>query len=173
MLTCRIEKNCYFSRKMDTLVLAFFSVSGILLGVSISYSSDLILFSMMHRMLTSPVTIVGLVSVNLLPFLITAIAICLSKPYLIFLLAFFKCFLYAFVRCGISIYFFQAGWLIGALLLSDSIVIALLHWYWIRHLHAFRKNAIKDMAFCLLVALATCLIDNLWVSPFLITLISD
>ncbi len=171
MLTYHLDDSFRFSRKTELVILAFFSFSGSLFGVLISYTSDSFLPHLMHRTIASPVTIVGLVSVTFFPFLITAIATFLSKTYLFFLLAFFKCFSFAFVRSCVYISFPQAGWLVGTLLLlSDSIVVMLLHWFWIRHLHSIRDTAIKDMIFCLAVTFAMCIIDYRWVLPFLMNL---
>lgn len=174
MLTCRIADLLHTERKIDLFFLAFFSCSGAVLGVTVAYTSESSFCSLMRTAASSPVSIVGLMLVTLFPFLITAIAFYLSKPYLLLVISFFESFTYALSMCSVYIAFLQAGWLVCMLLLfSDTMVIAVLHWYWIRNIHGFRDSTIRDLVSCIAVTLTVGLIDYIWVSPFLITLMND
>ena len=168
MFVYHVQNSVHFHRKSELVILALFSFYGVLLGTLVSYAPDSLFSSLMHRTITSPATIVSLVSITFFPFLITAFIMFLSKTYLFFLLAFLKCFSFSFLWSCICISFPNAYWLLQPLLLfSDSVVLVLLHWLWIRHLHSIRDTAIGDMIFCLAVTLAICFIDCKWISPIL------
>lgn len=165
MSTYRIVDYLHFSRRSKLFILAFISLSSIALGIMISRTADPYLYSLMRGVLISPVSIVGLLIVNCLPLLITAIIVLLSKPCLFLLHCFVKNFSYSFIRSLICISFAHAGWLAGAILLfSDTIVMCLLHWFWIRHLHFIRKSVKKDLLICLIFSLIACFADYIWVS---------
>ena len=157
-----------FGRKTIGFVLAFFGLCGIVLGVLTSYSVDPYLFSAMRRSSFRSVSIIGLITAAWLPFLISAIFVSLSKLYLFIPLSFIKSFSYAFVRSFVAISFLQAGWLAASILLfSDTIVICLLYWYWIRQTGNTSKTAVKDLFICLFISLIACIIDYFWVSNIL------
>ena len=165
MFTYRFADYLHFSRRNKLFLLAFLSLSGIVLGAIVSYTAAPLLYSLMRGVLTNPVSIVGLLIVTCLPLLITAIIVLLSKPCLFLLHCFVKNLSYSFIRNLICISFAHAGWLVAAMLLfSDTIVMCALHWFWIRHIHYIRKSARKDLLICLLFSLIACFVDYSWVS---------
>jgi len=164
----------HIDRKTELFLLAFFSSFGAAFGVIIACSSNAYFFSMMRMAAFRHVSIVDLTLVTLFPFLITAIAFFLSKPYLFFVIAFFKAFLYTLMLSCICIEFLQAGWLVCFLLLfSDTFVTLILHWYWVRHIHGFLGSAFTELFFCMAFSLGICLIDYIWVAPFLTALMNN
>lgn len=163
----------HIGRKTELLFLAFSSCAGAVLGVAIAYNMEPYFFSMMRMAASGHVSIVGLLLVIIFPFLISAIAVYLSKPYLFLPLSFFKCCVYSLVLCGICIEFSSAGWLVCMFLLfSDTFTILALHFFWIRYLHGFRKFAFKELLITLSASLCFCFLDYIWVSPFLFTLMN-
>ena len=165
MSTSHIVNYLHFSRRSKLLLLAFFSFSGILLGVITSHNIDPFLFPLMHSVLSDSVSIVDLIVVACFPFLITAIIVLLSNPCLFLLHSFVKSFSYAFVRSFTCISFGDAGWIVGAMMVfSDTLVMCVLHWFWIRHLHFIQKSAKRDLLICFVLSLVACFIDYFWVS---------
>ena len=174
MSTCRIVSSLHIDRKMELFLLAFFSCCGAVLAVAVSGSSELSISLMMRMAASSHVSIVGLMFSASLPFLITVVAYCFSKPFLLFPISFIKTFSYTLAICSVRIGFLQAGWLVCMLLLfSDTAAIVVLYWHWIRNIHGFRDSALTEMLFCTAVALVVTVIDYIWVSPFLMALISN
>lgn len=174
MSTYCIADFVSFHRKDKLFFLAFFSFCGTLFGTLTSYHLDSFILALMRRGSFASVSIVGLIVVNFLPFLITSVVILLSKPFLFLPIGFLKNFSFAFIRSLICISYGQAGWLVGTIMLfSDTIVIVLLHWFWIRHIDGIQDYAYRDLSLCFAVSFISCVIDYIWVSPFLIQLLID
>lgn len=174
MSTDRIANFVSFHRKDKLFLLAFFSFCGTFLGTLTSYHLDSFILALMRRGSLASVSIVGLIVVNFLPFLITSVVILLSKPSLFLPIGFLKNFSFAFFRSLICISYGQAGWLVGTIMLfSDTIVMVLLHWFWIRHIDGIQVSAYRDLSFCFAVSFVACILDYIWVSPFLMQLLID
>ena len=174
MSTYRVVPSLHIDRKTELFLLAFFSCCGAVLGVAVSYSSEPSISLMMRMAASSHVSILGLMLSAILPFLITVVAYCFSKPYLLFPISFFKSFSYTLAMCCVRVGFLQAGWLVCMLLLfSDTAAIVVLYWYWIRNIHGFRSSALTDMLFCIAVTLTVTVIDYVWVFPFLMALFNN
>lgn len=174
MSTFRIADLLHIDRKMEMFFLALFACCGAVLGVIVSFSSEPYISLMMRMAASSRVSIFGLMLSAIIPFLVTVVAYCFSKPSLFFPISFFKAFSYTLAMCSVRTAFFQAGWLVCMLLLfSDTAAILLLYWYWIRNIHGFRDSALTEMLFCIAVTLIVAVIDYIWVFPFLMALINN
>jgi len=158
-------------RKMNLLLLAFFTFFGCSLGVYTSHTSDIISFHLMRMAVTCPVSIVGLTFVMLLPFLITAFAIWISKPYLILPVSFFNSFSFTLILCYTIVVFDTAGWLVCLMLLFSNIFVQFaLNWHWIRFLSGTSVSPAEDLLICVFCALAIIVVDYFFVAPYLVQL---
>lgn len=161
------------SRKMNLILLAFFSVFGCSLGVYISHLSDTYTIYLMRMAASSPVSIVGLTFVILLPFLITAFAGWISKPLILLPISFFDSFSFTFILCCTIASFGSAGWLVCVMLLFTNIFVQLcLFWTWIRCFNGSFSSCAEDLFRCFLYSLAISFVDYFFVAPYLVQLTS-
>ncbi len=155
------------NRKLSTIILAFCWFAGLLTGCFFADHAGNIHVSLMRRAVSSSVTIAGLVVV-LLPFLFSALAVCLSKTWLFLPICFLKSFQFAYLGGLVNISFGNAGWLIRLLLLfTDGWVIPVLLWIWFRWIGAGGRQAVRQIAVCAVFCAVVWSIDYFVVSPFL------
>ena len=159
--------------KEPAVNLACSFLAGLLFGACASIAASDTLFPMMRAVAFGCVSIFGLLSAILLPLLFSAFAVYIGQRWLIFLIAFVKAFLFAFLGIGIMNAFGSAGWLVRWLLMfSDSFTLPLLWWFWLR---AFSDRRTTSLRFAALIAAAAIIIgsfDYTVVSPFAAMLIS-
>ena len=119
-------------RKDPTPYLASFWCTGLILGAVIAANADTSHHSLMLLACDSPVSIVRLLIVILLPLLFSAIAVLISCPWLLIPIAFMKAFLYSFVCYGVIAAFGASGWLIRLFLIfSDTFMLPVLWQFWL------------------------------------------
>ena len=108
-------------------------IIGLLLGYGLYLHADENVVSLMRGVLTSPVSIAGLVNVTLLPFLFSAFAVYLGYARFLPVLAAGKAFGFGFVLLCAMDQFGSAGWLACPLLLfSDMGTVVVLWLYWLQ-----------------------------------------
>lgn len=155
-------------RKWEIVFLAFCFSMGLVFGTLSFYRADLS-SSLMHGAISGSVSIVHLLSVILLPFLLSALAVFFSKPKLIFAIAFLKAFNFAFISAGVFAAFGCGGWLVRWLLMfSDCLTMPLLWLYWLRNAFGCRAFRIWEVG---TTAAAYCLIgclDYYFIMPLLL-----
>lgn len=121
------------SRKFVRHFLAVCWTAGLGCGIWSCFLADDSISSLMRSCLNGSVSIVGLLTVTLLPFLLSAFAVLLSGPWLLFGIAFGKGFVFAFVSMASLAGFGCAGWLLRFFLcFSDCLSLPLLYWFWLR-----------------------------------------
>ena len=131
-----IADRSIFCRKISLSLICFLWCFGLSSGFWLLTPSGPLISSVMYTLASERGPIVGLLVVNILPFLIFATAIrykvsCLVLP-LIFMKAFFMGYDYSFALCV----FASAGWLVCLLLYFSQIMSAvLLLWYCIRNIN--------------------------------------
>lgn len=146
-------------------------VFGLISGIAFSYCSDSFV-SLMRGAALSPVSIVGLGAVMILPFLLSAFAVIIDHPGLLIPLAFCKAFLFAACAASVDHSFGDSGWLIRALLMfSDLCSLPVLFWLWTSCFtrgkdHYFR---IITISFVLIILIGS--VDFLIIAPFLASVI--
>lgn len=168
VLTYRIDPSSFCSRKFLLHLLAFYSLCGTSLGILVAYQSDPALFYLIRLAICSRVSIVDLSFIILLPFLITAVIIYMSKPFYFIALSFFKAFTFSLTITFIHLVFGTYGYLISAVyLLPCAVVLLLLHVYWVRNLIGSHTTAIKDLLLCSAISIAFAVIHTNIFSPTL------
>ena len=140
--------------------------AGFLLGIAFAYRSQP-LVSLMRGAIIGSVTIVGLGSVLLLPYLLTVSAVLFSSSGFLFTVAFLKAFSFGACAAAVDLAFSDAGWLVRSLLMfSDFFGFPVLVWLsW----HSFdslgKRKTMYMIAGGLLLIIG--LIDCFLIAPFL------
>lgn len=155
-------------RKYTVLILAFIWCFGLLCGIrAASYAGDSFV-SMMRMAACRPVSIVNLLTVSVLPFLFSAVAVYLRSWHLLAAVCFFRALLFGFISCGVYLAFASAGWLVWLMIMfSDILCLVPLWWYWIsgtgHSMHSIYRTAVCFVAVCLIVSL-----DFRFIAPSLV-----
>ena len=155
------------------MVLASSWFLGLVLGIVFSIAAGDPLVSLMRTAVNSRVSISGLLTAILLPFLLSAFAVIFHESWLLILIAFLKAFMFSFVGFGVTVAFRSAGWLVRLLLMfGDCCSLPVLFWYWSRHVGVQESSSFSAIVvpFALLFCIGS--FDFCVVSPFLATLIS-
>ena len=145
---------------------------GLLFGVLFSSLSDGPLYEGIHSSLSCKVQFHCLLSALLMPLIITALSVFLSKLYILYLLAFSKALVFSFVVFTLLTTFESSAWLIcWFAMFSDILLLPFLWWLWLRIFSSERKVALQLTAFSGIAILLVCSIDYFWISPFLASLL--
>lgn len=155
------------------MVLASSWFLGLVLGIVFSIAAGDPLVSLMRTAVNSRVSISGLLTAILLPFLLSAFAVLIHESWLLIPIAFFKAFLFSFLGFGVMAAYGSAGWLVRLLLMfSDCCSLPVLFWYWAAHIGGQRNAALPAAVLPLLIAVGIGSFDYYIISPFLAMLIS-
>ena len=148
------------------LLLAAFFFLGHFLGVWFSGLASEQLTSSMRAVVSSRVSIIGLLSSVVLPFLFSAFAAYLGRPVLLFPIAFWKAFLFSYLGYGLCAAWGSAGWLITFLTMFGSLcAMPVLYWYWRRILAHRFEMVMSGVVLGILVLIVT--VDYYLIIPFL------
>lgn len=162
------HSDSFTLRKWPAFLLAFSWLLGLGCGGLVFRSADESIVSLMRMAVLKPVSIVGLLSCTLLPFLFTAFAVYVSLPALLLLIGFSKAFLYAYVSCAVLAAFGSAGWLVrGFLMFSDTIGAVLLYSCWMRSLSRRGIPSVYTVCMYGITASAAALLDGFYIAPLL------
>lgn len=154
--------------KVRPWILAFAFLIGLLLGSVFYFSAEIESVSWMRGAARSPVSIVGLLSVILLPFLFSAGAVFSSQFWLLIPIAFCKALSFVQVSLGISRAYGSAGWLMRFLVMfADSVFLPVLIFFWIRFGDGSRRMSYRTFFSFLAVAVCIGWFDSCVISPFL------
>lgn len=168
-----IGKKPDFFRKACIPLLAFCWFSGIALGALTGCSAGDSAISLMRAVSDFDVSIVALFFSQVLPFLISAIAVYIHAPWLLLLISFGKAFTFSFCASILTLAYGSAGWLLRLLLMfSDFCLCPVLLLFWARHIFADQKLNLSDCCACLMVIAAIVYWDHSFVSPFLHTVLN-
>ena len=109
----------------------------------------------------------GALSVNVLPLLISACAVCFT-PAAVFPLCFGKGLCMGLGLGAVAAVYSGAGWMMSGLLMFSAVSVApVLFWYWMRRLELGVRQIRQDTLWCLIAGLAAAGLDAWVVSPFL------
>lgn len=114
-------------------VLALMWCAGLLLGISLSYSADAMLVPVVSAATSDEASFISLLSVLLLPFILSFLAGYLLKIWLLIPIVFIKSFLFSFVAAGFVVTYGSAAWLLcGLVMFADLLALPLLWWFWLQ-----------------------------------------
>jgi len=149
-------------------------VAGLVCGCFIAAQASDTYLLLMHRAANSSVSITGLLSAVLLPFLMIAFSVYISRPKLIYLICFLKACVFTITGISVMYAYGSAGWLVRLLLqFTDSVALLLLCWFALRHLDGSKDKLWSDTALCGVLTACLGCIDYCYVSPFLVMLIEN
>lgn len=141
------------SRKHSAFKLAFCWVSGFAYGIASYSSGNDILDSLMYHSVSGQTSIAALLSVNLLPALLSAFAVFLSAPAALLIVCFGRAVLIGFVSTGILCSFGYGSWLVYIIsCFSDLLITPCLYFYWLRHLCGSETYLSKSASTASLIA---------------------
>lgn len=153
-------------RKVSTIILALFWILGLFSGCVYHLNSGSATASLMCGALNGTVSIVSLLSVILLPFLLSALAVYFFKPAFLPVIAFFKACTMAFVATGLMSAYGSAGWLAQLMLMfSDLCTVPLLWLFWLRHLGNPGRCSVTESCLFLASVCLVCFLDFYLISP--------
>ena len=173
-LSQKVSLSCELWRKWSCWILAFSWVFGLISGMAACCYAERTLTSWMRRSVYGTVSISGLLLVNILPVLLSALAVFLSSPVLLLVLCVCKAFLSGFVSLGVLVSFGSAGWLYRRLFLfSDCLILPVLYGYWLQCLNVENRkiHLYLHTLFTLAVASGVFFTDFYVISPYLACLI--
>ena len=128
--------------------------------------TDLVVVSTAQQM-----SLIGCLSVSVLPILFAAFAVSFSEPWLLLFLSTFKAFSFSFCAWGVCLAFGQCGWLVLFLFLfSDFLLIPLQFFYWLRHIRGDRIPPICELPIFLGISILVSCFDYCVIAPFLASL---
>lgn len=140
---------------------------GLILGLFAAGSASDVLVPMIRSALSCSVSFTGLLISAVLPFLLSAVAVSLSEPWLLLPISALKAFGFGYCACGVCLAFGSAGWLVRVLFLfTDVCVTPVLFFYWLRHTDG-TSFQIGELAACVAAAAAVAAADYYLISPFL------
>ena len=153
-------------RRYGPVVLAVCFLLGHFLGVWFSGSASDLLFPTMRAVVSSRVSISGLLLTMALPLLISAFAVYVQQPVLLIPIAFCEAFLFSYVGHGLCSAWSSAGWLMTGLCLSGRFAaMPLLYWYWLRSLRG-RAFEVPVFGFLLGMVLLIGIAEYYLIVPF-------
>ncbi len=155
-------------RKVWRILLAFSFVAGFWAGMVFSSAAGELVIPWMHTAVHSRVSIRFLLCATLFPFLFSAIAVFLSQPGLLLLIAFGKAFSAGLTGMCLCAAFGDAGWLVRWLLcFSSCLSLPVLYGYWLRHIGSRAEELFCPTALLLSAAILIGSIDYFVIVPFL------
>ena len=159
-------------RKRHLFLLAFIWLTGLLCGVGLSGLAGDSYFSLMRSASTCPVSIVSLLSISLLPFLLSGFYVYLHSFGFLAGLCFIKGCLFAFVSMGLFLSYDSAGWLLRLLMMfSDLCCLVPLWRCWVQLLFRSDRGSLKPVFLGSLLAAGIVSLDYLYVLPLLAKLV--
>lgn len=164
----------FFFCRRKPLFLALCCFLGFAFGMIAAQRSDDSYFSMMRMVLSSHVSIPGLIASVSLPFLLAAFAVYIRHHGLLYGLCFIKMFFFGLSSAAAYLAFGSSGWLVRLLLFfSDCCAVPVLCWLCIRYVHGTSRSFLRDLSLCAVCIAAVVAIDIIVISPFLASLIES
>lgn len=158
----------YAIGKYDKFILALSWATGFWAGCLIFRYVGSNLATQMPLAVNCQLSIFGLLTSVLLPFLFSAFAVYIRVPKLLCVVSFLKAFLFAYVSSAVNTAFGGAGWLVrGLFLFTDICGTVLLYHYWHRHITGVRTFSRGTFFIYQTVLFLVVWLDARFVSPLL------
>ena len=169
MKSLSILYKSFSRRKCATWILAFSWTLGLAVGLCAMAASFLgPAFFQAADVLPS---FFSIISVLLLPIVISLLVLFAGQRWLIFPLAFVKALAFSYVGWSVVITFGSAGWLIRLLMMfSDCASIPLLWWFWNKALTSEFDAMIPASVAAVVTILGISIVDCGVIAPFLLNL---
>ena len=155
-------------RKWWHLLLAWCWICGWFLGQFLFLRTDPAVRSLMHGAAACPVSIVGLITGLVFPFLLSASAVLLSEPWLLPILALVRAAICAYLYPGMLPSYGFLQWL---LLFSQLAVLPLYYWVSLHYLTGEKPLSCAGFFFLLALLFLIGSIDYCMITPHRVNLI--
>ena len=155
------------------MTLAIFWIFGLLAGSLTSRNADTMLAPTMLSAVSGSLSIFGLLTVILLPLLLTATAVFISRPGFLYPVVFLKAFLMAFTGVGLLLTLGSSGWLLRFLLMfSDMLILPPLWFLWLQIVSGRDRLALYCLLIVIFLVILAGFLDYSLVAPFLADLVT-
>ena len=115
------------------VLLAAAWIAGLLTGALLALSAYTSVAQLIISIPFSNLSIYGLLSALIFPLILTLLAVCTARRWLLFAVSAFKAFCFSYTWICILMSFRSSGWLLCAFILcSDLLALPLLWWLWLR-----------------------------------------
>ena len=153
--------------RISPLFLGLSWMLGMILGYVCSDAAQDQTVLLVRQSISAVPSMVGAVSVVLLPYLLSALAVSICEPWLILVISTFKAFSFTFCAWGVCLAFGQSSWLaLFLFLFSDLCLIPALYLFWLRSIRGERISGWGKWLF-LAYALFVFVLDYWLIGPFL------
>ncbi len=157
-----------FGRLYPKITFCVMFLLGIFFGCLSACSAGQTRSSLMHMAILSPVSIVSLSAVMLLPFILAAIVVYFQHTWLLSILGFLKAFSFSWCAAGIWFTFGRVEFFL--LLFSDLCAVPLYCLFALRSTTAATASRNFGLPVCMIVVLIAVCADVLFISPLLAAL---
>lgn len=157
-----------FLRENSTpLWLSLFWLFGLILGVQTAHVAGQAFLSLMRLGVTGKVSIVSLISCNILPFLLIALAIGASKLWLVCTLFMGEAFRLSFLAFALFRCFGSAGWLVHLLFRFSGLLLVPLYWWFTVSSCKGDSHSNGSLLLCIVMVVLICCLDYFVICPLL------
>lgn len=154
-----------FSRRF---ILPAYWLSGMCIGVCLSFSQDSNSASLMYRVLCAPVSFVGLATSVFLPIVLSMLAVSLQRAFLFRVLAMIYAIAHSYCATALVLYYRSGAWLLCLLLLFGHLINhVFLFWFWLRYQDGFHSGAAYDCCLGVLCGCFCVLVEYFFFTPVL------
>ncbi len=159
-------------QRISPWILAICWIFGMIHGAFFAHGAEEALVPLIRQSVSYRSSLLGALCAALLPFLLSALAVSFSEPWLLLVISAFKAFSFTFCASGVTLAFGQSSWLVRIFFLfSDLCLIPVLYIYWLRHLKRGKNSSLWELPCCLGWAALVCGIDFWFIAPFLSSII--
>lgn len=154
------------------MILTSVWIAGLILGAFVSFVAVNALRDLFPVVLSANKSMVSVLLPTILPFLLSALAVYFSIPWLLSLICGLKAFCFGFCGLGLCIVYGQCSWLLQLLFMfTDLCTLPILLFYWLRYFMGGNRPS-RFTNICFGSALfVICSIDRCIISPFAMRLL--
>ena len=170
-LNDKISVTRNYKSFLNRFLIILFWLIGLLSSLYFTLETTAFSSALMRSVTEDRLSIIGLFLMLTFPFLISAVLLRFTRPLWILPVVFFKAFIYSCCLYGLTFAYGDAGWLVRWLLLfSDSCVVVLLLWFWLRNASGDLVTYKSDLLLCCFLSVLIIGVDYYIVSPISVIL---
>ena len=161
-----VSESSFRRRSTYSWLLAFFWIAGLITGIFLALRIDESVITFMYSVVSRPASIVSSLLTTSLPFLFSAIAVFISKPGLLPVIAFCKASVFSLVSLIALRTFGTAGWIIRCMVMfADICTLPFFYSFCRRHICRSSHLSIFDGSY-LITSILICSLDVYCITPF-------
>ena len=161
-----VSESSFSRRSTCTWLLTFLWIAGLMMGIFLALRIDESVITFMYSVVSRPASIVSSLLTTSLPFLFSAIAVFISKPGLLPVIAFCKAAAFSLVSLMALRTFGTAGWMIRCMVMfADICTLPFFYSFCRRHICRSSHLSIFDGSY-LITSILICSLDVYCITPF-------